>query len=171
MILINKYLESPTYIRNIVFGVEDSLVSTVGLLSGIAVAGVSNRNIVLTGIVLIFVEGFSMGVGSLLSQHSVEQLEQKGEAEIKTSAGGAIAMFLSYFIAGFIPLLPYVFSSGQGAFWASIIASLAGLFLLGCFSAKLLKINTLRHGAKMLFFGGLAVILGVVVGSVVERYK
>jgi VIT1/CCC1 family predicted Fe2+/Mn2+ transporter len=110
MTTLVKYLSSPTYVRNIIFGVEDSLVSTVGLLSGIAVAKVTNRTIVLTGLVLIFVEGFSMGVGSLLSEHSVEQLELKGEAKLETSAGGAVAMFLSYFAAGFIPLAPYVFS-------------------------------------------------------------
>ena len=47
------------YIRNFVFGVEDSLASTVGLLSGIATAGVNASTIVVTGAVLIFVEAFS----------------------------------------------------------------------------------------------------------------
>jgi VIT1/CCC1 family predicted Fe2+/Mn2+ transporter len=50
------------YLRNFIFGVEDSLVSTVGLLSGVAVAGVASRTILLTGVVLIFVEAFSMAV-------------------------------------------------------------------------------------------------------------
>lgn len=170
MSAIRKYLNSPTYIRNIIFGVEDSLVSTVGLLSGVAVAGMSNRNIILTGVVLIFVEAFSMGVGSLLSQHSVDQLEKKGEAHIETSLGGAVAMFMSYFLAGFVPLSPYIFSFGKQAFYLSIIGSLIGLFFLGFCSGKFLNINSKRHGFKMLFFGGLAIILGVLVGSIVERY-
>ena len=58
-------------VRNFTFGVEDSLVSTVGLLAGIAFAGVNAGTVVLTGAVLIFVEGFSMAVGSLLSEQSV----------------------------------------------------------------------------------------------------
>lgn len=169
--MLEKYLKSPTYIRNIVFGVEDSLVSTVGLLSGVAVAGVPNRTIILTGVVLIFVEAFSMGIGSLLSEHSVEQLEQKGEAEIHKSFGGAGAMFFSYFVAGFVPLLPYLLADGTKAFWFSIGASLTGLFLLGYLSARVLNINAVKHGLKMLFFGGLAVILGVLVGSLVDKYK
>ena len=44
-------------VRNFTFGVEDSLVSTVALLAGIAIANVETKTIVLTGIVLIFVEG------------------------------------------------------------------------------------------------------------------
>lgn len=69
-------------IRNFVFGVEDSLVSTVGLLAGIAFAGVEAKTVVLTGAVLIFVEAFSMGVGSLLSEQSVEQYEEKKEVSL-----------------------------------------------------------------------------------------
>jgi len=64
------------YVRNFVFGVEDSLVSTVGLLSGIASAGASTATIFLTGTVLIFVEAFSMAVGSYLSEESVEEYEK-----------------------------------------------------------------------------------------------
>ena len=61
------------FLRNTVFGVEDSLVSTVGLLSGIAATGsVSKSFILLTGIVYISVEAFSMAVGSFLSEEFVE---------------------------------------------------------------------------------------------------
>jgi len=59
--------------RNFIFGVEDSLVSTVGLLSGIAAADTSRFTIITTGIVLIFVEAFSMGIGSFLSEETSEQ--------------------------------------------------------------------------------------------------
>ena len=54
------------YFSSFIFGVEDSLVSTVGLLSGVAVAGVTRTDIFITGIILIFVEAFSMGVGNFL---------------------------------------------------------------------------------------------------------
>ena len=54
------------YLRAFVFGVEDSLASTVGLLSGIAIAGAGRETILMTGIVLIFVEAFSMAIGDFL---------------------------------------------------------------------------------------------------------
>ena len=51
---------------------EDSLVSTVGLLSGVAVANVPMTTILLTGLILIFVEAISMAAGSFLSEYSAE---------------------------------------------------------------------------------------------------
>ena len=43
---------NPTYLRSFIFGVEDSLVSTVGLLSGVAIANASRDTILLTGTVV-----------------------------------------------------------------------------------------------------------------------
>jgi predicted membrane protein (TIGR00267 family) len=64
-------------IRELVFGLEDSLVSTVGVVIGVA-AGTEDRQVViLTGIVLVVVEALSMAAGSFLSSKSHrEMLEQ-----------------------------------------------------------------------------------------------
>src|SRR3972149_7189236 len=105
--------------RNFIFGVEDSLVSTVGLLSGVSIAGLSKSSIILTGAVLIFVEAFSMGAGSFLSESSAEEYLKEGDS-FKKSAGRGIVMFFSYFLAGFVPLLPYILLEGKTAFWWSI---------------------------------------------------
>src|SRR3989344_1578262 len=123
------------YLRNFVFGVEDSLVSTVGFLSGVATAGVSSMNIIISGLVLIFVEAFSMAMGSLVSEHSVQEYLKQHEAGFRKSLFGSIIMFISYFVSGFIPLLPYFFWKLEIAFGISILASLAMLFILGVISA------------------------------------
>ena len=81
-------------IRNFTFGVEDSLVSTVGLLAGIALAGVGRETIVVTGLVLIFVEAFSMGVGSLLSEQSVEEYESSKEVSLAKPGIAALVMLV-----------------------------------------------------------------------------
>ncbi len=139
---------TPSRLRNFVFGVEDSLVSTVGLLSGVATAGLSQRDIFLTGIVLIFVEAFSMGVGSSLI--------------------GGIIMFFSYAIAGFIPLTPYLVTTITTAFPLSIILTLISLFILGNISGSLSKTNIIKSGARMLIIGGIAILLGIVVGRIFD---
>lgn len=60
--------------REIVFGLEDSLVSTLGVVTGIA-AGTGNTFVViLSGVVLIFVEGLSMAAGSYLSSKSAREV-------------------------------------------------------------------------------------------------
>jgi len=155
------------YLRNFVFGVEDSLVSTIGLLSGIAVAGTESKIIILTGIVLIFVEAFSMGIGSLLSQHSAEEYLKQDEVALKKSLKTSSVMLVSYFISGFIPLAPYLIFSVGNALPLSILVSLIALFMLGVFNAKESGLGMISHGFEMLFIGGLAIAVGVGVGQIV----
>ena len=151
--------------RNFVFGVEDSLVSTVGLLSGVAAAGEPVKTIITAGIVLIFVEAFSMGVGSLLSDNSTKEFNSGVKIPLSRSLLGGATMFVSYFISGFIPLLPYLLFDKTMAFPISIIASLVALLLLGMFSARLANISMLKKGLQMLVLGGVAIALGVLVGN------
>ncbi len=155
------------YMRNLIFGAEDSLVSTVGLLSGIAIGGVSNSAIILTGIVLIFVEAFSMGVGSYLSEYSVEESIKGAGFETRVTVNGASVMFLSYLLCGLVPLWPYLIFEYPSSFYISIASSFIGLFVLGYWSAKILKIRMFKSAARMMLIGGLAVIIGIVVGRLV----
>jgi VIT1/CCC1 family predicted Fe2+/Mn2+ transporter len=157
-----------SYVRNFVFGVEDSLVSTVGLLSGIAVAGVNKKQIILTGVILIFVEAFSMGVGSLLSEHSADEYVENKELPLSKNFRNGFVMFTSYFLAGFIPLSPYIFLPNSNAFYASIILSLTALLILGYVSARILKVKRLRTSLEMLLIGGLAILVGVGVGQLLK---
>ncbi len=160
-----------TYLRNFVFGVEDSLVSTVGLVSGVAIAGASKSAIFLTGMVLIFVEAFSMGVGSFLSEQSSEGYMKQGEPALKLSVSAAVIMFVSYFISGFIPLAPYIaLEEPRTAFGWSIAASLAALLILGMCGARLSKLPMWRGGLKMMLVGGFAIALGVLVGAVLNSF-
>ena len=158
---------SASYLRNFIFGVEDSLVSTVGLLSGVAITGADARAIFITGVILIFVEAFSMAVGSFLSEHSAEEFMLKAETPFRQPLFLGGVMFVSYFVSGFVPLLPYVFFPLNSAFWYSIGLSLLALFLLGVVSARLSNISFVRGGARMLTVGGIAIAVGVLVGRIV----
>lgn len=162
-----------SYLRSFTFGVEDSLVSTVGLLSGVAVADVERSTLLLTGVVLIFVEAFSMAVGSLVSENAAEEYLKRAEQPIRASLGIGILMFISYFVTGFIPLLPYVLLQNGMAFWVSIVASCAALFALGVFNSSLEQAKASRqlfHGFQMATIGGLAIAVGVIVGRVVHGF-
>lgn len=155
-----------TYLRNFIFGVEDSLVSTVGLLAGIAAADISGRTILTTGLVLIFVEGFSMGIGSFLTEETTEEMAGQKPAT-KEAVKGGITMLISYCVAGALPLGPYAFLSGQQAVIASVLLSLVGLLALGYGTSLYYhrKQPWLRAG-KMLLLGGLAVAVGMFIGNI-----
>lgn len=61
-------------IREVVFGVEDSLVSTLGAVTGVAVGTGDQFVVVLSGIVIVVVETVSMTAGSYLSSKSATEL-------------------------------------------------------------------------------------------------
>lgn len=153
------------FVRTFVFGVEDSLVSTAGLLSGLAVAHTPRETILVAGVVLIFVEAFSMATGSYLSETSAEKYISNSELGSHTPMLSSFIMFFSYFLAGFIPLAPYLFMTGMAAFWCSIIISLCSLFVLGLIGARISKTRMFLGGVKMFLFGGAALLLGVTVGA------
>lgn len=155
---------SASSLRNFTFGVEDSLASTVGLLSGVASAGMGRSAVVITGLVLIFTEALSMGIGSFLSEMSVHQLTRHTDAPAKRTIHGALVMFFSYLVAGLIPLSPYTILEPSQALWFSILLSLIALFILGVINAYIAKIPMLYQGVRMLLLGGAVAISGIIVG-------
>ncbi|MBI2013293.1 MAG: VIT1/CCC1 transporter family protein [Candidatus Colwellbacteria bacterium] len=159
-----------SYFRNFIFGIEDSLVSTVGLLSGIAIVGVPRSTIFISGIVLIFVEAFSMGAGSVLSEQSAEGFESKTETlSVRSLKSGAI-MFFSYFAAGFIPLFPYLILPAASAFYISMGLTLIALFMLGVVGGRISGISVFKNGLRMFLIGGLAISIGVIVGTLASQF-
>jgi VIT1/CCC1 family predicted Fe2+/Mn2+ transporter len=156
------------YTRNFIFGAEDSLVSTVGLLAGIASAGVQRKEIVISGIVLICVEAFSMSIGSFLSETETEESSRNYVKKNNNSIIASIIMLVSYIACGLIPLSPYFFIDTKHALWWSIVVSIISLFILGITSAKILKINILKTALRMTIMGGFAIGLGIAVGLIMK---
>ena len=151
------------YIRTIIFAVEDSLVSTTGLIAGIS-AGVNNKAVVVvSGIVAIAVEAISMGASQYVSDDAIEQATKMGKSKGRALADGII-MLTSYFLAGLIPLLPVVFFSYPVSLYWSVGLALIGLIILGYVKSKVLHTDPLRGALKVVIVGGLATLLGIAVG-------
>lgn len=64
-------------IRELVFGLEDGLVSTLGAVAGVAAGTNDSRIVILTGAVILVVESLSMAAGSYLSSKSHREFLQK----------------------------------------------------------------------------------------------
>lgn len=156
------------YLRNIIFGIADSLVSTVGLLAGIDASGTSRQIVILTGVVYAFVEAFSMAVGSFLSERSAEEYEVRREVSDGGPFTAGAAMFVSFLLASFIPIVPYLLFGTAEALWLSIIFSIAALFIVGVISAKIVRVNVLKYSVDMALLGGAAIVIGVIVGRFVK---
>jgi VIT1/CCC1 family predicted Fe2+/Mn2+ transporter len=160
------YKEDNTFLKNFIFGVEDSLVSTVGLLAGVAAAQAGRTAIITTGLVLIVVEGFSMGIGSFLTEETTDEIAGRADNDTAALKGG-ITMLLSYISAGLLPLFPYFFWDSSLAVGISVACSLLGLFGLGLGTALYYKSpRPYIRAFKMFFLGGLAVFVGIVIGKI-----
>lgn len=70
-------------IREVVFGMEDGMVSTLGAITGIAIGSEDHFMVVFSGIVIISVESISMGIGSYLSNRSEYEVNQQRISEEK----------------------------------------------------------------------------------------
>ena len=156
------------YVRNIVFGIADSLVSTVGLLAGIDASGSARSTIILTGIIYAFVESLSMAVGSFLSEEAAEEFSTGSEHVSTAPFIAGCVMFGSFIASSFIPILPYMLMNISYALWVSIILSLCSLFIVGLIMAKVSKVSLFTHAFKMMLLGGGAILIGVVVGKYVH---
>ncbi|PIR44694.1 MAG: hypothetical protein COV10_03305 [Candidatus Vogelbacteria bacterium CG10_big_fil_rev_8_21_14_0_10_51_16] len=159
-----------SYLRTFVFGVEDSLASTVGLLSGVAAAGSPRETIILTGVVLIFVEAVSMSAGSFLSESSADDYLGDSQTRASRPVREAAIMFGAYVLSGFIPLSPYLFVPGPDAFSHSLALSAVALALLGAASATLSRSSPVKSTLRMLIIGGIAIAVGILVGSFLATY-
>lgn len=154
------------YMRSIVFGITDSLVSTVGLLAGLDVAGAPHATIALTGAVYAVVEAFSMAVGNFLSEESAEEYVAKTDVSPIVPFFAGTVMFVAFVIAALVPLAPYLFLSDPAALATSVLLSVFALFIVGLIGARFSHVPALWRGMRMAALGGAAILIGVVVGSI-----
>lgn len=152
-----------------IFGAEDSLVSTVGVLFGIASTTYDKSLIIVTGLIVVAVEALSMGAGAFLSETSAEEYEN-GEGlknttkkQSNTHISDGIIMFLSYFFAGFIPLSPYLFLDDGSAKYVSILLSVIALYFLGYIPQK-----KVMSGVRMMIVAGFAILIGFLIADIAD---
>lgn len=151
------------YVRSSLFGFQDALVSTSGVIVGIATGTSDRRIIILAALVAVSVEAISMAAGQYLSERAVHHMGEK-EAHTDNELIGALIMFVSYIIGGAIPVIPIFFLPAPLIGIASIIFTFFGLFVLGYVTGRIVKRNTLRSAFEMLLIGGLAAMIGATVG-------
>lgn len=153
------------YVRSIVFGVTDSLVSTVGLLAGLDVAGAPHATIATTGAVYAVVEAFSMAVGNFLSEESAEEYATKSDVPDLIPFLAGLVMFIAFAVAAAVPLVPYLFLGDPAALASSVVLSVAALFVVGLVGARISRVPALWRGMRMALLGGAAILIGTVVGT------
>lgn len=154
------------YLQSAIFGINDALVSTTGVMVGIS-AGTGNKSIIiLAGVVTIMVEALSMGSGQYLSLKSAHQYQKQSKQEEAVISG--VVMYFGYVIGGLVPLIPIMLLPVEQSSIAAISAALIGLLVLGYVKGKIVKVSPMRSALEVFIIGGIATTVGLVVGSVLS---
>ena len=72
-----QVIESRARIREFVFGIQDGLISTVGLLAGVQGATENNIVVIIAGLTAMFSGAISMAAGSYLSSNAQKEIFDK----------------------------------------------------------------------------------------------
>jgi|SRR3989344_1046828 len=155
------------YLRSIIFGFQDALVSTTGAIAGVAIGTNNKHLVILTGLVVITVEALSMGVGQYMSEKTVHQMDKTGKHTDSLYVGG-ILMTFAYFLGGLVPLSPIFLLQLPLSSYLSIIFAMCGLFILGFLKAKLVKVNPWKSAFEILILGGITTVIGIIVGRLLK---
>jgi len=163
-------LDDANTVRAGVFGVQDGIVSTFGLIMGVAGAQVSPEAVLIAGVAGAFSGAMSMGAGEYVSvKVQREMLSARGavEDDANVSPHRAAAANSGLFVLGAaFPLVPFLFLVGLPAVALSTALSVLALFITGALLTRLTKRSPWASGARMLVIGGGAGVLGYLVGSV-----
>jgi vacuolar iron transporter family protein len=87
--------------------------------------------------------------------------------ELGSPWGAAIGSFTAFAIGAAIPVLPYLFGSGSVVFVASLVLSLAALFIVGAGVSLLTGRSMLFSGARQLAIGAGAAAVTYAVGTLI----
>lgn len=152
------------YLQSAMFGFNDALVSTTGVIVGISTGTGNKQVVILAGVVTILVEALSMGSGQYLSSKSAHQLDKTDS--YKTPVISGVIMFGAYFVAGLVPLLAIIVSPMSYGRNVAIIAALICLLILGYVKGKIVKVSPLRSALEVFVIGGVTTVIGIVAGKI-----
>lgn len=151
------------YLRSLMFGLQDGIVSTTGVVVGISVGVQDKSIIVLAALVAVMVEASSMAAGQYNSEKAAHQLDKTKSKQDNLITGAAI-MFFAYLIGGMFPIIPTLLFEQPEARFIALISAFIGLFLIGYLKGKFVDHMPLRSAIELLIIGGVATLVGVVVG-------
>jgi VIT1/CCC1 family predicted Fe2+/Mn2+ transporter len=167
------------YLKAMVFGANDGIITTFAVVAGVMGAGLSPRIILILGVANMMADGVSMGIGDYLGEKSARQL-QKARHENVSRDGvwhTGLITFVAFVVAGSLPLLPFLVQFLYSLSWPvgvqfswSIAATAMAMFLVGSLRSFVtgLEKRWWRNGLEVLAIGAIAAGVAYGLGYLVE---
>jgi len=158
------------YVKDIFYGANDGIVTTFAIVTGAIGASLSHDVILILGFASLIADGFSMAASNYLGTRSEQEIaSMNGESHDGSLYKPAFFTFLSFIIAGALPLLPFVF--GNGGFVTAALAAGAALFIIGgALGHFVLHRSWFVWGLEMLLVGGVASGIAFLIGRLVGQF-
>jgi len=155
------------YLRSLMFGLQDGIVSTTGVVVGIS-TGVSDKAIiVLAALVAVTVEATSMAAGQYSSEKAVHQMDKSGRHTDNLHIG-ALIMFLAYLMGGSFSIVPILMFDQPVARVIAIASAFVGLFIVGYIKGYLVEHRPLRSAIELFIIGSITTTIGIIVGYLLK---
>lgn len=161
------------YIRDIVYAANDGIVTTLAVVAGVRGADLAAVVVLALGFANLAADGLSMGLGNYLGIKS-ERAGELGDRyderrESLEAARHGVVTWLSFVLAGLVPLAPYVFGAPrESAFAMAVVATAVTLFAIGAARTIVTRRSAWRSGLEMLLVGALAGAAGFFAGLAVD---
>ena len=158
------------YLRDIIFGALDGVITTLAVISGASGANLDPRIGVILGFANLVADGLSMGASNYLGIKS--ELQQTGQSiAIEMPWRHGLATACAFALFGAIPLLAYLAPplGGLTTFQIAIALAVVALAVLGKFRARYMAKTTLRSVGEVVAIGIVASSAAYAIGAAVER--
>jgi vacuolar iron transporter family protein len=163
-------------IREIIFGLEDGTVSTLGVLVGIAIGSNNRSFVILSGLVVVLVESLSMAAGTYLSNKSQQEIHLAQDKKsllkllfhhhsFKLPLKESVFMGISYILGGLVSLISFILLPINAAVVSAVLISFIFLFTVGFIKGKIASINPTKSGLEMVLISASASLIGYLVGK------
>ena len=170
MFFFRKKSRLSDYLKEIVYGGIDGIVTTFAVVAGFTGASSSGFLlekgyviVLLFGFANLFADATSMGLGNFLSVRTDQALNRsKNENPYLT----ALVTFTSFILFGIIPLLPYIFLQNiQSIFAIAVIFTEVALFLLGILRVRVTQEKPLKAMGEIILLGSISAIVAYFIGT------
>jgi vacuolar iron transporter family protein len=158
------------YIRDLVYGANDGIITTFAVVAGVTGGQLSARAVLIVGVANLFADGLSMGVGNYLSisSHESARAAQQLPPDEAHPVRHGVATWVAFVIAGVFPLLPYTWPALIiPRFELSLVLTLMTLFAVGAARSLVTIDRWWRAGLEMLLLGVIVAAAGYASGAAV----
>ncbi len=156
------------YLRDLVYGANDGIITTFAVVAGVAGADLSPRIVLILGFANLVADGFSMGASNFLSIRSEEAVRQVAGKDVLEPHAfrHGMATFLAFLVAGVVPLAAYLIPEWRGnRFPLAVALTLLTLFGVGASRTFVTRRPWWKSGLEMLLVGGAAAAVAYGIGA------